>query len=76
MKTNVTTAKPEVPAELSRTELLACPFCGGPAEIKDAHFFGLWHDYDVSCSVCNARLGLSYTNLKTAIARWNHRQAN
>jgi hypothetical protein len=61
---------------VASSDLFACPFCGGPAEINDSHFFGFWRDYDVSCSMCNANLGSSYTDLKTAIARWNHRQAN
>ena len=66
---------------IESTQLLACPFCGGEAEINKSGF-GWFREWTVMCTKCWASThGYADTNLRKgsrqeAIDTWNRRNAN
>src|ERR1035441_10634094 len=70
----MTTENPEAPkqdgaAAVARTDLLACPFCGGPARLYAWLFFG-WY---CQCGSCGAKAGRIQNTEAEAIEIWNRR---
>lgn len=51
------------------TDLLPCPFCGGPARIYEWIIFG----YYAQCMACGARGGHLQNEESEAIEIWNRR---
>lgn len=54
------------------TELLPCPFCGGPAEILTAESMNGGYLFGIMCNDCRSR-GDIYDTEAEAIAAWNNR---
>ena len=70
----MTTENPEAPkqdgaAAVACTDLLACPFCGGPARLYAWLFFG-WY---CQCGSCGAKAGRIQNTEAEAIEIWNRR---
>lgn len=58
--------------------LKPCPFCGGPAELRETHRVPTGYNYTPRCTVtsCAGRLAQLWMNKEEAISAWNRRETD
>lgn len=64
--------QPPADPPVRSSELLACPFCGGPANV-DRDVFCWSVSYRVGCSLCRCKLGTEFATGEEAARAWNYR---
>ena len=65
--------KPAATTRIGSSALLACPFCGGPAEVLEENKFVQLVKIGCSNEKCAAQPEVSGVGGEMAIARWNRR---
>ena len=59
---------------MSKLELKPCPFCGGKAEIRKYHHYGLGDEYWVVCTSCGVHTPGGIDNKEhIEVKIWNRR---